>query len=110
MDQIPPPCPSFKRGLGPGSNNFAKLLTLKLLLLFAGEKGITTLHIFFDSLNVINWVRKTQVCHNIHLLALLEENFRCMDSFDSLLFRHVYRKYNVEADKLSKEGLQLAPG
>jgi hypothetical protein len=54
--------------------------------------------------------RKTQSYHNIQLLSLLEEIFRFMDSFDSILFRHVYMEFNMDTYKLSKEGLQLAPG
>jgi hypothetical protein len=45
-------------GLGPGTNNYAELMALKLLLTFAGEKGINSLQIFGDSMVVINWIRK----------------------------------------------------
>jgi ribonuclease HI len=89
-------------GLGPSSNNYVELMSLKLLLTFVGEKGITTIQIFRDSLNVINWVRKTQAYHNIQLLSLLEEIFRFMDSFDSIPFRHVYMEFNMDTDNLSK--------
>ena len=41
-------------GLGVGSNNYAELMSLKLLLIFAIEKGINRLTICGDSLNVIN--------------------------------------------------------
>ena len=41
-------------GLGEGSNNFAELLSLKLLLIFVAEKGYRTIEVFGDSLNVIN--------------------------------------------------------
>ena len=44
-------------GLGAGNNNRVELLSLQLLLIFAAEKGCRTLHIFSDSLNVINWVK-----------------------------------------------------
>ena len=45
---------SFKAGLGFGTNNFVELLGLKLLLTLALEKHISKLHIFGDSLLVIN--------------------------------------------------------
>eukprot|EP01018_Ginkgo_biloba_P039380 Gb_12932 [translate_table: standard] len=50
----------FRAGLGFGTNNFAKLMALKLILLLANEKGFSRLQVFGDSLNVINWMRETQ--------------------------------------------------
>jgi ribonuclease HI len=47
----------IKIGLGPGTNNFFELMSLKLLLLFTGEKGIWSIQLFGNSTNVINWVR-----------------------------------------------------
>jgi ribonuclease HI len=46
--------------LGQGTNNYAELLTLKLLLLFAKEKELLHLQIFGDSMISINWARKLQ--------------------------------------------------
>ena len=40
--------------LGEGSNNYAELFSLKLLLIFASEKGCRSLNVFGDSMNVIN--------------------------------------------------------
>jgi hypothetical protein len=84
----------LKWGLGQGSNNYAELMALKLLLTFAGEKGISNLHIFGDSMVVINWLRKTQKCHNINLASILEEVFLISNIFTNLLFTHVYRERN----------------
>ena len=47
---------SFKAGLGHGTNNYAELLGLKLLLKLALENNITNLQVFGDSQLVINWV------------------------------------------------------
>jgi hypothetical protein len=63
----------LKMGLGPGTNNYVELMSLKLLLLFSKEKEVDTLHIFGDSLNVINWARKLQHCSNILLLPYLKK-------------------------------------
>ena len=41
-------------GLGEGSNNYAEIFSLKLLLIFAAEKGCRSLNVFGDSMNVIN--------------------------------------------------------
>jgi hypothetical protein len=74
-------------------------------LLFVGEKRVKSIHIFGDSLNVINWVRKSQKCHNIQLLSLLEDIFIYLGFFDSYGIRHVYKEINMDAYSLSKEGL-----
>jgi ribonuclease HI len=73
---------NLKLGLGPGTNNYAELMALKLLLNFAGEKGIRSIQIFGDSMVVINWVNKTQRCHNIILLPILEEVFIILASYE----------------------------
>ena len=41
-------------GLGEGSNNFAEIMSLKLLLVFAAEKGCRNFNFMGDSMNVIN--------------------------------------------------------
>ena len=63
----------FQMGLGEGTNNFAELLSLKLLLQFALEKGCKHLQIFGDSLIIINWVNKVQQCRTLALITLFEE-------------------------------------
>jgi ribonuclease HI len=97
-------------GLGPRANNFAELMDLKLLLTFSREKTISNLQIFCDSMVVINWIKKSQKCHNIRLLPLLEEFFIILDTYTNFSICHVYREINREADKLSKEGSHLTHG
>jgi hypothetical protein len=92
------------------TNKFVELLAMKLLLLFAKEKGINTLQIFGDSMLAINWERNSQQCHDIQMLAILEEIFRLLDSFDYISLQHVYRVHNREADALTKDGLGLDYG
>lgn len=60
--------------IGRGTNNYAKLLNLKLLLLFVVEKGCRKLHIFGDSLNVTNWFNEINICHMHALIKIHEEN------------------------------------
>jgi ribonuclease HI len=97
-------------GIGPGTNNFAELLSLKLLIAFAIEKGCLSLKVYGDSLNVINWIKGTQRCLNTRLVALVEDIARLQTSFDTFVCQHVYRENNKEADQRSKEGLNLAMG
>jgi ribonuclease HI len=107
---IKKPLFSFKNGNGQGTNNYDELLALNLLLLFSREKEIQHIQIFGDSMNVINWARKHQICHNIFLSPILEDIYRLMDIFDTLVISHVYRDRNMVADSLSKYGLQLSLG
>jgi hypothetical protein len=82
-------------------------MALKLLSLFAREKGVTSLHIYGDSLNVVNWTRKLQRCHNIFLSPLIEEINMILNNFDSLSIHHFYKERNVDADSLSKSSIEL---
>jgi ribonuclease HI len=101
---------SMTFGFGTGTNNYVELMSLKLLIAFAIEKGCHSLNVFGDSLNVINWIKGTQRCTNTRLATLVEDIFRLQTSFDSLIFQHVYRENNKEADRRSKEGVHLAMG
>ena len=97
-------------GLGEGSNNRAELLILPILLIFVAEKGCSTIRIFGDSLNVINWVKKIQTCSNLLLCNILLSIWEVMESFDMISFTHVYRENNCQVDFASKVGLLLDPG
>ena len=94
-------------GLGRGTNNFAELFALKLLLCISLEKNCRNIHIFWDSMVVINWVNKIQKCININISPLFEEVGILMANFDSITCRHVYGEKNSEADSLSKKGLTV---
>ena len=97
-------------GLGEGTNNFAELMSLKLLLIFALEKGCNELNFLGDSMNVINWINQAQDCRHLRLAHTLYSIRLLLIRFVSFSCRHVYRENNKEADKASKEGLRLAAG
>ena len=97
-------------GLGTGTNNYAELMALKLLLCFALERNCRKIHIFGDSLVILNWINKIQRCMNISLSALYEEANRLLSNFDVITCKHVYRERNEEAYRLSKAGLNLELG
>ena len=88
-------------GLGAGTNNYAELMTLKLLLCFAIERNYKKLQVFGDSMVVINWLNKTKKCRIATLDALYEETTRSLSFFESISFKHVYRERNVDADMLN---------
>ena len=95
----------IKMGLGNGTNNFAELMALKLLLCYANERGCKILQIFGDSMIVINWKNKVKKCLNITLVALYEEVQRLTSTFNVITCRHVYRERNNDACRISKEGI-----
>ena len=97
-------------GLGTGTNNYAKLMTLKLLLCFAIERNCRQLQVFGGSMVIINWLNKTLKCRIATLDALYEETTRSLSFFESISFKHVYRERNADGDKLSKAGLTLQWG
>jgi hypothetical protein len=72
----------IKMGLGKGTNNYAELMTLLLLLKTTKEYGLHSIQLFGDSMNVINWVQKTQTCHNIFLQPILREICTLLATFD----------------------------
>lgn len=93
-------------GLGRGTNNYAELMSLKLLMLFALEQGCLSLQVFGDSLLVIDWAKEITHCHVMVLLPILEEVIRLKQSFDHITFTHIYRERNGMADQLSKAATQ----
>ena len=97
-------------GLGEGTNNYAELLSLKILLLFSVEKGCSKINFYGDSLNVINWIKGIQHCRVHHLQNLFRSIREILSSFDSFSCQHIYRENNDEADRASKRGIQQDVG
>ena len=58
---------TFSTVLGMGTNNFAELSALKLLIILALKQGVKCLQIFGDSQLVINWVSGKYRINNILL-------------------------------------------
>jgi ribonuclease HI len=100
----------FRAGVGQGTNNYAKLMDLKLLLTLAGEKGITSLQIFEDSMLVIKWMRRGNSLSSYLLQPLFDELKGITCVFNFISFQRVYREKNQIVDGLSKAGLQMAFG
>lgn len=97
-------------GLGAGTNNFAELSALKLLLCWLIHRNILSVQIYGDSANVIHWVNEKFICRNYLLLPLLEEVKNLKSLFNNFAIAHIYRENNEEADRYSKTGLQQALG
>ena len=93
-----------------GTNNYAELMTLKLLLCFAIERNCRQLQVYGDSMVVIKCMTKIQKCRTTSLDALFEDTTHSLSFFESISFTHVYRDRNKEDDRLSKKGLTLQWG
>jgi ribonuclease HI len=100
----------YKETFGRGTNNVAEFMALKITLMLVVEYGAIKLQVFGDSLMVINWMLGVCVVENFLLRPIYEELQRLKYLFTTLSFSHVYREHNIEADRLSKEGLLLEPG
>lgn len=62
-------------GLGSGSNNYAELAALHLLLCWLLQRNISTIQIFGDSLTVIKWVNGNVSCQKPNFKASVRRNF-----------------------------------
>ena len=72
----------MKMGLGIDTNNFLELNNLRLLLIFALQKGCRQLQIFGDSKLVINWFNLQSKRHMHTLKNLLDEVLAFKSHFD----------------------------
>ena len=101
---------NIRMGLGPGTNNYAELQSLRLLLIFARDIHCDSIQIFGDSQLVTKWFNNLSHCHSHTLSALLREVHHLRALFDSITVTHIYRSRNKVADQLSKEASELTWG
>ena len=83
---------------GSRTNNYADLLSLKILLGFAKNKNCQAIKVFGYSTLVINWIKGEQRCRNTNLESLLPEFSHIISSFDEFSCMHIYREKNSGAD------------
>ena len=81
---------TFSAGLGLGTNNYAELLALKLLIILALKQGFQSLQIFGDSQLVINWVTGKFRINNIVLTQVLQEVIRISNFLAKVDYKHIY--------------------
>eukprot|EP00253_Pinus_taeda_P019711 PITA_19711 len=99
-----------KMGLGPGTNNFAKIISLRHLLHFALGHNCLHIHIFGDSKIIIDWFNNTTECHTHTLRNILEDINILKAQFIDISYQHIYREHNSSVDQLSKEATSLPRG
>lgn len=100
----------IKTGLGTGTNNFAKLITLRHVLHFALGHHYTSINIFGDSQTIINWFNGIYACHIHTLSIILNEVLELKAAFNNITCSHIYREHNKGTDKLSKEAALMDKG
>ena len=59
---------------------------------------------------IIKWFNGTQRCHNYIMLPLLAEVLNLKAHFNQICAFHICRERNMDADLLSKDGVQQATG
>lgn len=85
------------------TNNQAEYAGLIIGLEMAKENGIRNLHIYGDSLLIINQVTKKWKIKNEELEKLCNYVFTLLHNFDNISFEHVLRNKNKHADAITNE-------
>lgn len=93
---------SFQRDIGQGTNNIAEYSALIELLKEASMKRITEIEIIGDSALVVNQVNGTWKAKDINMKRYRNEVLDRLKLFSKWSLTHVLRKYNSEADSLTR--------
>jgi hypothetical protein len=83
----------------------AKILGLWDLLHFASRLSINKMMVVGDSKVTIDWINDRSKLNLLYLNIWKNKIRRLNDSFDGIKLMHVHKKYNSEADSLSKKSL-----
>lgn len=99
-----------KRGLylGITTNNQAEYQALKLGLEEAASRGIQELHIYMDSMLVVNQMRGVFKVKNRDLWPIHESIKLLLPKFKTISFTHIPRELNKLADSMANEAMDAA--
>jgi hypothetical protein len=75
------------------------------LLHFASRLSINKMMVAGDSKVAIDWINDKSNLNLLYLNTWKDQIRRLKDKFDGIKFMHVHRKFNTEADTLSKKAL-----
>jgi ribonuclease HI len=92
-------------GIGPATNNVAEYRAAIAGLRMASEHGAKRVLLRSDSRLLIEQLAGRFKVKNPTLVRLHEEARTLVKRFDGVLFEHVPREQNVEADRLANEGV-----
>ena len=99
---------SIKLGCGHSTNTRAELLALWTSLYMAKDIRLPYLHIFGDSLVIINGAKNESTLSMVNLEAWYINIMQLISWFTFVDFSHVFREHNQREDTLSKEGISMA--
>lgn len=91
--------------LGITTNNQAEYQSLKVGLETALKMGISRLHVYMDSLLVINQMKRVYKVKNVDLVPLYNSALQSSKQFEKITFSHVPRERNKKADSLVNQVL-----
>ena len=100
----------LKLGRDQSTNTRLELLALWVLLIFSNHTGLPYLHIRGDSSAIINWFNGLDTLETLELVGWCTEIMNLRSYFIHLESAHVFREFNVHADRLSKEALHIPAG
>jgi ribonuclease HI len=93
--------------LGVATNNQAEYRALIEALKKAKELGAKKISVFLDSELVVKQLNREYKVKNKDLAPLFLEVYNLSLSFSNIIFTHVYRENNKEADKLANEAMDM---
>ncbi len=91
--------------LGVTTNNQAEYLALKLGLEACNQAGAQIVHVYMDSLLVVNQMNRTFKVKNRELWPIHESVKEVVSQFEKVTFAHVPRALNKEADAMVNHAL-----
>jgi ribonuclease HI len=98
----------YKEYLGKATNNTAEYIALIRALEAAKKLGATHLQINMDSELIVRQMLGQYKIKEPSLQALAQEVFSLRNQFENIVFIHVRREFNKEADRLVNEAIDEA--
>ena len=103
-------CFSFSLGCGSSSNTRAELLALWAILRVSELMGLPMHLIFGDSLVIISWFNRLATLNVPSLNHWCDDIRSMLLSSPHVIFKHIYREHNTQADGLSNQALKMDMG
>ncbi len=94
--------------LGIATNNQSEYKALIEALKKAKELGAKEVQVFMDSELVVKQLNREYKVKNKDLAPLFLEVYNLSSNFSSIIFKHIYREDNKEADKLANDAMDKA--
>lgn len=91
--------------IGNTTNNIAEYTALNLMLKEALEKGYRQLDIYTDSELLARQIKGEYKVKNSQLKVLHFEALTYLQKLEKFTINHIYREYNIEADRLVNEAI-----